>query len=488
MSIRVRLVLSYIAMLVVPLILAGIALMIFLIALLGDLKSVYQIDFKHRNPIEEVMKQEAAVSADIKLIGSTEPDSLLKPEVANKIEEQLQPIRMELIIRKNQDIVYVSEKMNKPALLQELPAYGSASKKELKEREHGYWLIVEQYDVRFTDGSPGSVFIVTDMNFLGKFLRNYTSLFFLSLLLIFILTNGMLTYWVSRSIIRPLRMLKRAAEKIKEGQLDFEIRPMARDEIGTLSIAFEEMRRKLKESVEVQLQYEENRKELLSNISHDLKTPVTAIKGYVEGIIDGVTNSPEKLDKYVRTIYTKAVQMDRLIDELFLFSKLDLRKVPFHFERVELNSYLQDCIDELHMDIEKRGVTLEREAPQEGGPLWVMADRNQLRRVLVNIIENAVKYMDKEHGHIRLHIRPMSDRVILEVEDNGKGIDAEALPHIFDRFYRADPSRNASTGGSGLGLAIAKQIIEEHGGTIWAESEPGKGTSILFTLKKIEPA
>ncbi|UUZ86028.1 hypothetical protein LJK88_22890 [Paenibacillus sp. P26] len=121
MSIRVRLVLSYIAMLVVPLILAGIALMIFLIALLGDLKSVYQIDFKHRNPIEEVMKQEAAVSADIKLIGSTEPDSLLKPEVANKIEEQLQPIRMELIIRKNQDIVYVSEKMNKPALLQERP-------------------------------------------------------------------------------------------------------------------------------------------------------------------------------------------------------------------------------------------------------------------------------------------------------------------------------------------------------------------------------
>ena len=170
------------------------------------------------------------------------------------------------------------------------------------------------------------------------------------------MTNGVLTYFVSRSIIRPLRALKRAAEEIKEGNLDFEIVPHSDDEIGELSTAFEEMRRKLKKSVEVQLQYEENRKELISNISHDLKTPVTAIKGYVEGIMDGVSNSPDKLDQYIRTIYNKAADMDRLIDELFLFSKLDLGKVPFQFEKVDLGQYVLDCAQELQFDMEKKGV------------------------------------------------------------------------------------------------------------------------------------
>jgi signal transduction histidine kinase len=343
---------------------------------------------------------------------------------------------------------------------------------------------VRQHDFNFSDGSRGSAFIVTDTNMIVEFVRNFSSLFFIALFIILVVTNGLLTYFVSRSIIRPLRSLKRAADEIKEGNLDFEIKPESHDEIGELSVSFEQMRRKLKESVELQLQYEENRKELISNISHDLKTPVTAIKGYVEGIIDGVSNSPDKLDKYVKTIYAKAVQMDRLIDELFLFSKLDLKKLPFHFEEVELGSFLRDCYEELHMDMEEKGVSFLLETPGTDFTAWVIADRDKLKRVLTNIIENALKYMDKAQGIIRLRMHDTGDRVVVEVEDNGQGISAEALPHIFDRFYRADPSRNAATGGSGLGLAIVKQIIEEHCGLIWAKSEPGVGTSIYFALKK----
>ncbi len=147
--------------------------------------------------------------------------------------------------------------------------------------------------------------------------EGFFPLLFFSLLVILVVTNSVLTYLVSRSIIRPLNRLKKAAEEIKEGNLDFSVESASRDEIGQLSNAFEEMRHQLKVSIERQLRFEENRKELISNISHDLKTPITAIKGYVEGIQDGVADTPDKMDKYVRTIYAKADSMDHMIDELF---------------------------------------------------------------------------------------------------------------------------------------------------------------------------
>lgn len=487
MSIRVRLLLSYIAMLVIPLLLLGASLLLIGAAFVGNVKSLYQMDDREGNPFTAVLEQEAKVSADIRLRAGSSPDSLLDTAVQKELEQQLEPINMGLIVRKNNDILYVSSKINKPELLRNLPAYGEADKESGNRPfgERGHWFLAQQQDLTFSDGSKGSIFIATDINAISKFARTFTKLFFISLIVILVVTNGALTYFVSRSIIRPLRSLKRAADQIKEGNLDFEVKAESRDEIGSLSVSFEQMRRKLKESVELQLQYEENRKELISNISHDLKTPITAIKGYVEGIMDGVTNTPEKLDKYVRTIYTKAVQMDQMIDELFLFSKLDLRKQPFHFEEVELISFLHDCMEELKLETDKKGVTMILEAGNVRKPAAVVADRDKLQRVFMNLIGNAIKYMDKDPGRIRIRLSDLDGRIAVVIQDNGQGIPAVALPLIFDRFYRADPSRNAGTGGSGLGLAIAKQIIEEHGGTIEADSKEGEGTSIQFTLRKL---
>ncbi len=484
MSIRIRLLLSYIAMILVPLLLIGVAATIIGIAYLGDFRSVYKLDMKHKNPILAVLEAEAEVSADIQLRGLREPDSLFDPKVVQALEARLEPINMGLVIRKNTDLVYISPKMNDPKLLRNLPSFAEKRGEEDERFEHGHWFIERQHDILFSDGSKGSVFIIADMNFLGRFLHTFSTLFLLSLLVILVLTNGLLTYYVSKSIIRPLRALKRAADEIKEGNLNYEVKPESQDEIGELAISFEQMRQKLKNSIELQLQYEENRKELISNISHDLKTPVTAIKGYVEGIMDGVTNSPDKLNKYVTTIYNKAVEMDRLIDELFLFSKLDLKKIPFHFEEVNLYSFLEDCIEELRFDIEQKGVSLCLNSSISRSASWVIADRDKLRRVLINIIENAVKYMDKKQGLIEIQLHETANYIVVGIEDNGQGISEQAIPYIFDRFYRADPSRNSNTGGSGLGLAIAKQIIEEHGGEIWARSILSRGTTIAFTLKK----
>jgi signal transduction histidine kinase len=487
MSIKVRLLISYIAMLVVPVVLFAIAVLVIGLVFIGDFRSVYQIDLKHENPFKQVMEQQASVLSDLQSRSSSNPESLLDPEVVQEIEERLTRINMGLVIRKGKELAVVSARLDgSPALLQ-LPAYGNVDLDENREntfRAHNNWFLYKQFDFIFTDQSQGSVFLVTDINFFEEYAIRYALVLLLSLFLILVLTNGLLTYLVSRSIIRPLRSLKKAAEHIGEGNLDDEITTHSRDELGELSLAFEQMRRRLKDSVELQLQYEDNRKELLSNISHDLKTPVTSIKGYVEGILDGVAGA-DKLDKYLRTIYTKTVDMDRMIDELFIFSKLDLGKLPFYFEEVEMVAYLDDLIGEAQFDMEKKAVTLTLDRKEASRTVKVMADREKLKRVLTNIWDNAVKYADKEQTVIQVKLKEEEQHIVIEIADNGQGIPAEALPLIFDRFYRADPSRNMATGGSGLGLAIAKQIILGHDGTIQAESEEGQGTRIMVSLPKL---
>lgn len=188
------------------------------------------------------------------------------------------------------------------------------------------------------------------------------------------------------------------------------------------------------------------------------------------------------MEKYINTIYNKAVDIDRLIDELFLYSKLDLNRLPLNLTPISLGKYLDDIIEELRFDLEKQQLLIDYIHPEES--VEVMADGKQLKRVMVNIIENAVKYMDKPNGRVMVRLDVEGDEVIVAVKDNGMGIPEDALPFIFDRFYRTDPSRNKQTGGSGLGLAIAKRIIEEHGGQMKAESVLGEGTTIYFTLKK----
>lgn len=307
----------------------------------------------------------------------------------------------------------------------------------------------------------------------------------ISCVLILIITGCSLTMWIYRSILRPIGRLQEATKKIRDGNLEFTLDAEDDDEIGQLCQNFEEMRMRLKESMEEKVQYDKESKELISNISHDLKTPITAIKGYVEGIMDGVASSPEKLDKYIRTIYNKANDMDRLIDELTFYSKIDTNKIPYTFSKINVANYFRDCVDEVGLELEARGVDLGYFNYVDES-VMVIADAEQIKRVINNIIGNSLKYMDKKHGLINIRILDVGDFVQIEIEDNGKGIGARELPYIFDRFYRTDSSRNSSKGGSGIGLSIVKKIVEDHGGKIWATSKEGIGTEIHFVLRKID--
>ena len=304
-------------------------------------------------------------------------------------------------------------------------------------------------------------------------------------MIVVFITTTLLIYWIYRSVSVPLAKLQKAARNIKEGNLDFEIRQESDDEIGQLCQDFEEMRLRLKANAEEKVAFDRENKELISNISHDLKTPITAVKGYVEGIMDGVADTPEKMDRYVRTIYNKTNEMDHLINELTFYSKIDTNRIPYTFSKLNVEDYFSDCAEELGLEMETRGIELVYANYVEKG-VQVIADGEQIRRVIHNIVSNAIKYMEKPRGIIQLRVKDVGDFIQVEIEDNGKGIAAKDLPYIFDRFYRTDVSRNSSKGGSGIGLSIVKKIMEDHGGKVWATSRLGIGTIMYFVLRKYQ--
>ncbi len=330
------------------------------------------------------------------------------------------------------------------------------------------------YDISITDSadSQGRVHVMAKDLFISAFV----------ILISVALVVGL---WVYRSIAVPLVKLKKATQNIKEGNLDFVLDVEGNDEFSELCQDFEEMRRRLKESTEEKNLIEKENKELISNISHDLKTPITAVKGYIEGIMDGVADTPEKMDRYVRTIYNKTNEMDHLINELTFYSKIDTNRIPYTFSKLNVEDYFADCAEEIGLELETRGIELVY-ANYVEKDVMVIADGEQIRRVIHNIISNAIKYMDKPKGIIQIRIKDVGDFIQIELEDNGKGIGPKDLPYIFDRFYRTDVSRNSSKGGNGIGLSIVKKILEDHGGKVWATSRLGIGTIMYFVLRKYQ--
>ena len=333
--------------------------------------------------------------------------------------------------------------------------------------------------------SMGKLFMIYRFNEFGPEVRTMVVQMLVSGVLMLVFICASLTIWVYRSVLRPLSKLQEATRKIRDGNLDFTLEVEEDDEIGELCQDFEEMRIRLKENAAEKVQYDIENKELISNISHDLKTPITAIKGYVEGILDGVASSPEKLDKYIRTIYNKANDMDRLIDELTFYSKIDTNKIPYTFTKINVDDYFRDCAEEVGLDMESRTIELGY-FNYVNEDVMIIADVEQLKRVINNIVSNSVKYLDKPRGIINIRIKDVGDFIQVEIEDNGRGIAAKDLPYIFDRFYRTDSSRNSSQGGSGIGLSIVRKIIEDHGGRIWATSKEGIGTEMHFVLRKYQ--
>ncbi|AEV67178.1 HAMP domain-containing sensor histidine kinase [Acetivibrio clariflavus] len=479
MSIRFKLILSNILMIIIPLIFS-IVLAVFLIGINLEKSGLrqYNSDEITDSEVQQAFKELVSVLND----ALNHPDKFEDLEYLKNIDNKLKSMNLGFCFAIDNNIYYLSDNIDRLKFQKHIIL--NADKNETEQENTFGSLGYINYKFELSDGKKGVIYVFFDKSPLEKFLAGFITDFLRCFLIIVLLTNGLLTLAVSSSIIRPLKKLKYGAEQIKEGNLSFVIDEKSSDEVGEVCRAFEEMRQRLKAALEQQIKYDEERNEFIASITHDLKTPITSIKCHIDGLRDGVANTPEKIDKYTDIIYKKVLDMDRLINDLTFYSNQNLKKIPFNFSKLNLKAFIEDMVDEYKFQLDKIGINMEYEYNLPDST-QVKADSEKLKRVFSNIIENSIKYMDKENGEIKIDVKDRQNKVLIGIHDNGEGIKQEYLPNIFNRFYRADPSRNTSKGGSGLGLAIARQIIEEHGGKIYAESKYGYGTSIYFELEKV---
>ena len=347
--------------------------------------------------------------------------------------------------------------------------------------------LFRQIRIQYKDGKTGNLYLISSLDRIAPELRAWLMETIVLIIIVLLIISLLMSRWIYRGVSRPIRELKTATQNIRDGNLDFSVKRSGIEELDELCQDFEEMRIRLKESAESQLESDRQSRELISNISHDLKTPVTTIKGYVEGILDGVANTPEKMEHYLKTVRNKANDMDRLIDELRAYSHIDTNRIPYNFIKLQVSDFFSDCAEELSMELEEEDIAFSYYNYLQQDAV-IIADPEQLRRVINNIVGNSVKYRKEEvSSFVNLRLRDVGDFIQIEIEDNGKGIAQKDLSRVFDRFYRSDTARS-SQGGSGIGLSIVKKILEDHEGKVWATSKEGEGTVIYFVLRKYQEA
>ena len=291
---------------------------------------------------------------------------------------------------------------------------------------------------------------------------------------------GALLLWASsaRSFIAPLKRLKQAAAQIRDNNLDFELIIKGDDEFAELARSFEEMRIQLKNSRIEKEQAETERNTMMASICHDLKTPITSLLGYAEGILDGVADTPEKTKDYVRVIRKKALSMQELTNDLSLLSKLETAQLELEKRRTDIGALACEIATE-YADVVP-GIEIEYEI-QNG--LLCDLDRERFGRVMINLLENSVKYKKPEDDapSLKITAAEADGNALLTLTDDGIGISDGDLPHIFKSFYRADTSRSVIKG-SGLGLSIVRQIINLHGGKTWMRSPKEGGLTVCILV------
>ena len=312
-----------------------------------------------------------------------------------------------------------------------------------------------------------------------------TGLLFLIIIILFIISTATVSFITSRTIVRPIKKLSEGANEIAKGNLDYKIDYESTNEIGQTVNAFNDMSTRLKTSIEERNRIEQSRKEMIAGVAHDLRTPLTSVKGYVEGIRDGIANTPEKQQKYLDTIYDSTVSMERLLDELLTISRLELGNITLYKEKTKVSDFIDSCTDDINQLLSKEDFDFEIHNNCQADD-YIEIDTDRFSRVIQNIVSNSVKYARKDiKGRIVFEAQGYEKSVILSLADNGIGVDSENLPHLFDTFYRADKSRTRVKDGSGIGLAVCRQIVELHGGHIWASKNDDNGLTILISLKRL---
>ena len=355
-----------------------------------------------------------------------------------------------------------------------------------------------RWNFRFADGSAG-----TFLYFPGPIGSSFPGRgWFIAFLAVVLVCNGVLGWWVSSSVISPLARLREAAIRIGEGNLRFALAPGGPDEFGQVTGAFETMRAKLQAAVNRQVSEEASRKELIAHVSHDLRTPINLIRGYAEGLRDGVASTPQMRARYLDTILGQAADLESMIELLFSYSTLDLEGVQPKLADIDVVPFFQGLRDSLAAMFPAAAISLVTPGDAEGAAqrsrvLLVKADAELTRRVMTNLVDNAVTHGGKPLIAVQWKVTRSSAEagvgnaargVEVVVSDDGAGVTADDLPRIFEPFFRADRARTRKDNrtGAGLGLSIVSKIMQAQGGSVRAASAPGAGLEVTLTFREAE--
>jgi len=288
-----------------------------------------------------------------------------------------------------------------------------------------------------------------------------------------------LGYFLSTTVTERIQLLKSAAEKLAEGDLQTRVPVQGRDEVAGLAATFNQMAEQLQAADQKQRELESLRRDLIAWVSHDLQTPLTSMRAILEALSDGVVEDPETVKRYLNTAQRDVRSLSALIDDLFQMAQLDAGGFPLHRAKASLGDLVSDTLESFTELAKQQEVKLEGNVDSDVDP--VLMDTQAIGRVLNNLISNSLRHTSN-NGRVSVWVRRTTQGVEVTVSDTGAGIRADDLPHIFERFYRGEKSRNRSTGGAGLGLAIARGIVQAHGGDIKVDSEIGKGTQFTFYI------
>lgn len=311
-----------------------------------------------------------------------------------------------------------------------------------------------------------------------------TGLIILVIVMLFVISMAVISLITSKTIVKPIKKISKGAEEIAKGNLDYEIDFSSTNELGQMVDSFNNMRLRLKQSLDDIQAAQSAKQVVVAGIAHDLRTPLTSVKGYAEGLRDGIANTPEKQKQYIETICESINNTEKILDDLLTISKLELNGLELEKEDVSAKAFFEDGAAEIKqmLDAHDFDFTYSCHCSDE---TIISVDTDRFARVISNVISNSIKYARENiRGSVYMALNEYERTVIIEITDNGIGVDKQSLPKIFDVMYRADPARTRVAKGSGLGLSVCKQIVELHGGTIWATSRSGQGLSIFISMPK----
>lgn len=285
-----------------------------------------------------------------------------------------------------------------------------------------------------------------------------------------------------RFIIKPLEDMRLAAEQIATGDLDVVLSKSRILEIAEVSNGFESMVVGLQYSFKKQAMLEEERTFVINAVAHDLRTPLFALRGYLDGLEKGIANTPDKVAMYLAVCKESSQQLDRLVDDLFTFTQMayvESDSFDIKADLVDITDVVMKSVDSLRVLAEEKNISILVDLHSDN--LYIHADRHLLARTMNNLIDNAVRHTPKG-GNIKIQCIRNNGKVLVTVRDSGTGFSMEDLPHVFEPLYRGDESRNRATGGAGLGLTISQRIIRQHGGDVVTENDPTGGAIVTFWL------